>query len=54
MIFHFVEIVQNNSVFLAYIVNGGTLLIEHGYSIRFVAKDRFGYDWVKWLEHIVE
>jgi sulfoxide reductase catalytic subunit YedY len=47
------EIIQNDSVFLAHTVNGETLPMEHGYPIRLVAKDRFGYDWVKWVERVV-
>jgi sulfoxide reductase catalytic subunit YedY len=46
------EIVQNDSIFLAHTVNGETLPLEHGYPLRLVAKDRFGYDWVKWVECI--
>ena len=47
------EIVQNDGIFLAHTVNGETLPMEHGYPIRLVAKDRFGYDWVKWVERVV-
>jgi sulfoxide reductase catalytic subunit YedY len=47
------EIVQNDGIFLAHTVNGETLPMKHGYPIRLVAKDRFGYDWVKWVECVV-
>jgi DMSO/TMAO reductase YedYZ molybdopterin-dependent catalytic subunit len=47
------EIVQNDSIFLAHTVNGEILPLEHGYPIRLVAKDRFGYDWVKWVERLI-
>jgi sulfoxide reductase catalytic subunit YedY len=39
-------------VFLAYEVNGETLPTDHGYPIRLVARDQYGYEWVKWLEKI--
>jgi DMSO/TMAO reductase YedYZ molybdopterin-dependent catalytic subunit len=47
------EINANDSIFLAHTVNGETLPLEHGYPLRLVAKDRFGYDWVKWVERLV-
>jgi DMSO/TMAO reductase YedYZ molybdopterin-dependent catalytic subunit len=46
------EIIGNDSIFLAHTVNGETLPLEHGYPLRLVAKDRFGSDWVKWVERI--
>ncbi len=46
------EIIANDSIFLAHTVNGQILPLEHGYPIRLVAKDRFGSDWVKWVEII--
>lgn len=46
------EIIENDSIFLAHTVNNQILPLEHGYPIRLVAKDRFGYDWVKWVEII--
>jgi DMSO/TMAO reductase YedYZ molybdopterin-dependent catalytic subunit len=47
------EITANDSIFLAYTVNGETLPLEHGYPLRLVAKDRMGFDWVKWVERSV-
>ena len=47
------EIVQNDGIFLAHTVNGEILPMEHGYPLRLVAKDRLGYDWAKWVEHVV-
>ena len=47
------EVTANNSIFLAHTVNGEMLPLEHGYPLRLVAKDRFGYDWVKWVERVV-
>lgn len=46
------EIIENDSIFLAHTLNGQILPLEHGYPLRLVAKDRFGYDWVKWVEII--
>ena len=46
------EVIGNDSIFLAHTVNGEVLPLEHGYPLRLVAKDRFGYDWVKWVEGI--
>jgi sulfoxide reductase catalytic subunit YedY len=46
------EIIGNDSIFLAYNVNGQILPLEHGYPIRLVAKDSLGFDWVKWVEII--
>ena len=46
------EIIGNDSIFLAYTVNGQILPLEHGYPIRLVAKDSLGFDWVKWVEII--
>jgi DMSO/TMAO reductase YedYZ molybdopterin-dependent catalytic subunit len=47
------EITGSDSIFLAHTVNGETLPLEHGYPLRLVAKDRMGYDWVKWVERLV-
>jgi sulfoxide reductase catalytic subunit YedY len=47
------EVAANDSIFLAYTVNGEILPLEHGYPLRLVAKDRYGYDWVKWVERVV-
>jgi len=46
------EVMGNDSIFLAHNVNGEVLPEEHGYPLRVVAKDRFGYDWVKWVASI--
>jgi len=46
------EVVHQGSVFLAHTVNGQVLPIDHGYPLRLVARGRYGYDWVKWVEHI--
>jgi DMSO/TMAO reductase YedYZ molybdopterin-dependent catalytic subunit len=40
-------------IFLAYHVNGETLPQKHGYPLRLVYEDAYGYDWVKYVEEIV-
>ncbi len=40
-------------IFLAYRVNGETLPRKHGFPLRLVYEDAYGYDWVKYIEEIV-
>jgi sulfoxide reductase catalytic subunit YedY len=40
-------------IFLAHRVNGETLPQKHGYPLRLVYEDAYGYDWVKYVEEIV-
>lgn len=40
-------------VFLAYRVNGEPLPQKHGFPLRLVYEDAYGYDWVKYVEEIV-
>jgi len=44
-----VEHIRSNQVFLAYQVNGTRLPEKHGFPLRVVAEDHFGYDWVKYV-----
>jgi len=46
------DIMGNDSIFLAHTVAGQTLPAEHGYPLRLVAKGKYGYYWVKWVESI--
>jgi DMSO/TMAO reductase YedYZ molybdopterin-dependent catalytic subunit len=46
------DVMGNDSIFLAYAVDGQTLPAEHGYPLRLVAKDKYGSYWVKWVEVI--
>ena len=41
--------IQSDKVFLAYEVNGKPLPQRHGFPLRAVAEDYFGYDWVKYV-----
>jgi DMSO/TMAO reductase YedYZ molybdopterin-dependent catalytic subunit len=40
-------------IFLAYRVNGEALPQKHGFPLRLVYEDAYGYDWVKYVEEIV-
>jgi sulfoxide reductase catalytic subunit YedY len=40
-------------IFLAYRVNGESLPQKHGFPLRLVYEDAYGYDWVKYVEEIV-
>jgi DMSO/TMAO reductase YedYZ molybdopterin-dependent catalytic subunit len=46
------DVMGNDSIFLAYNVDGQTLPVEHGYPLRLVAKGKYGSYWVKWVERI--
>ncbi len=40
-------------IFLAYKVNGETLPQKHGFPLRLVYEDAYGFDWVKYVDEIV-
>jgi sulfoxide reductase catalytic subunit YedY len=44
--------VKDDSVFLAYQVNGKVLPQKHGYPLRVVAADYYGFDWIKFVYRI--
>ena len=44
--------VLSNKVFLAYAVNGKPLPKKHGFPLRVVAEDRFGFTWVKYVHKV--
>ncbi len=44
--------VSTGDVLLAYEMNGETLPAVHGFPVRVVAPEQFGYKWVKWVDHI--
>ncbi len=44
--------VLSNKIFLAYAVNGKPLPQKHGFPLRVVAEDRFGFTWVKYVHKI--
>lgn len=45
--------IDRKKIFLAYLVNGETLPQKHGFPLRLVYEDAYGYDWVKYVEEIV-
>ncbi len=46
------EDILSNKVFLAYEVNGKTLPVKHGFPLRVVAEDHYGFSWVKYVHKI--
>lgn len=40
-------------IFLAYRVNGETLPQKHGFPLRLVYEEAYGYDWVKYVDEVV-
>jgi sulfoxide reductase catalytic subunit YedY len=44
--------ILSDKVFLAYGVNGEDLPRSHGFPLRVVAEDYYGYDWVKYVDSI--
>jgi len=46
------NVVQQDGVFLAHMVNGQVLPARHGYPLRLVVRGNYGYDWIKWVERI--
>lgn len=47
-----VEDSLRDNVMLSYKVNGQALPKEHGYPLRLVVEDKYGYKWIKWITHI--
>jgi len=45
--------IDQKRIFLAYRVNGVPLPQKHGFPLRLVYEDAYGYDWVKYVEEIV-
>jgi len=45
--------IEKKKIFLAYRVNGETLPQKHGFPLRLVYEDAYGYDWVKYVDEIV-
>jgi sulfoxide reductase catalytic subunit YedY len=46
------NVVQQDGVFLAHMVNGQVLPAKHGYPLRLVVRGNYGYDWIKWVNRI--
>ncbi|MGQ9647197.1 MAG: molybdopterin-dependent oxidoreductase, partial [Thermodesulfobacteriota bacterium] len=45
--------IDRKKIFLAYGVNGQTLPRKHGFPLRLVYEDAYGYDWVKYVDEVV-
>lgn len=45
--------VSQKKIFLAYRVNGEPLPQKHGFPLRLVFEDAYGYDWVKYIYEVV-
>jgi len=45
--------INQRRILLAYRVNGETLPQKHGYPLRLVYEDAYGYDWVKYINEII-
>jgi len=45
--------INQKKIFLAYRVNGETLPQKHGFPLRLVYEDAYGFDWVKYVDEIV-
>lgn len=45
--------INQKKIFLAYRVNGEKLPQKHGFPLRLVYEDAYGYDWVKYVDEIV-
>jgi len=44
---------DQKKIFLAYRINGEPLPQKHGFPLRLVYEDAYGYDWVKYVEEVV-
>jgi sulfoxide reductase catalytic subunit YedY len=47
------EDLQKKKILMAYRVNGEVLPQKHGFPLRLVYEDAYGYDWVKYVDEIV-
>ena len=47
-----IDHVLSEKSFLAHAVNGKTLPKKHGYPLRLVAEDYYGFDWVKYVYRV--
>ena len=49
--FHLKDVLSNK-VFLAYGVNGNPLPVKHGFPLRVVAQEHYGFNWVKYVHKV--
>jgi DMSO/TMAO reductase YedYZ molybdopterin-dependent catalytic subunit len=47
------KMIRQKKIFLAYRVNGEALPRKHGFPLRLVYEDAYGFDWVKYVDEVV-
>ena len=47
-----IDYIMNNSILMAYKMNGVTLPPERGFPFELVAESKWGYKWIKWVTEI--
>jgi DMSO/TMAO reductase YedYZ molybdopterin-dependent catalytic subunit len=47
-----IDYIMNNSILMAYKMNGVTLPPERGFPFELVAESKWGYKWIKWITEI--
>jgi DMSO/TMAO reductase YedYZ molybdopterin-dependent catalytic subunit len=47
-----IEQLTDDRAFLAYAVNDSPLPVAHGFPLRLVSKDDYGFDWIKYVDRI--
>ncbi len=47
-----IEYIMDNSIMIAYKINGVTLPPERGFPFELVAESKWGYKWIKWVTEI--
>ena len=47
------DVIDQKKILLAYRVKGETLPQKHGFPLRLVFEDAYGYDWVKYVDEII-
>ncbi len=45
--------INQKRIFLAYRVNGEALPQKHGFPLRLVCEDAYGYDWIKYVNELL-
>jgi sulfoxide reductase catalytic subunit YedY len=48
-----IKTLEQKKILLAYRVNGEPLPQKHGFPLRLVYEDAYGYDWVKYIDEII-
>lgn len=48
-----IDEIRSGKIFLAYEVNGKPLPRKHGFPLRIVAEDRYGFEWIKYVYKVI-